>query len=296
MKFYIVTPAYNALHWLQGCVRSVADQVGGDVEVHHHVQDGGSADGTAAWLERWQQEHAGQPGYKLTYESVRDDGLYAAINTAWKKLPDDADITSHLNSDEQYLPGALAAVAERFTIKPYADMAVASYMVLDKEYRYICHRRTSRPTHVCSRIICQMMTCATFHRAASFRAHGVLFDASYRSLADVVFFRDILATSPRIIRMSDVFSSVYVVTGNNVSWSSLTREDKERIHGALPRWLVRLCPAIVKWNNLQHYLADFICKRPQGYAVYTSPGAQKRTERRIKRPLLRWGYRTTGEA
>ena len=139
------------------------------------------------------------------------------------------------------------------------------------------------------------MTCATFHRAAYFRSHGVLFDASYRSLADVVFFRDILAASPRIIRMSDVFASIYVVTGSNVSWSPLTREDKERIHGGLPRWLVRACPLIVKWNNAQHYLADFLNKCPQGYSVYIAEGAQERTEVRIKRPLLRWGYRTTGE-
>lgn len=41
MTFYIVTPAYNALSWLQRCIYSVADQVAEGVEVHHHIQDGG---------------------------------------------------------------------------------------------------------------------------------------------------------------------------------------------------------------------------------------------------------------
>ena len=34
MKFYIVTPTYNALSWLERSVRSVADQVGQGVASH----------------------------------------------------------------------------------------------------------------------------------------------------------------------------------------------------------------------------------------------------------------------
>ena len=109
MKFYIVTPAYNALQWLQGCVRSVADQVKEGVEVHHHVQDGGSTDGTPSWLKTWQEEHQGVSGYTFTFESAKDAGMYDALNMAWEKIPSDAGVTAHLNCDEQYLPGGIGA-------------------------------------------------------------------------------------------------------------------------------------------------------------------------------------------
>lgn len=295
MKFYIVTPAYNALHWLQGCVRSIADQVGAGVEVHHHIQDGASTDGTAAWLEAWQQQHAQTPGYKLTFESAPDKGLYDAINIAWKKMPLDADVTSHLNSDEQYLPGALSAVADELQRNPKADIAVASYMVLDKDYRYICHRRTSRPNKTISRVICQLITCATFHRAEVFRKRGVYFDPTYRSLADVVFYRDIMATSPKVLQLPHVFSSIYVVTGYNVSWSDITETDKARLYAELPAHLVKLCPFFVKWNNLQYFIADWLNKAPREYAVYHKTDTE-RTTRPIKQPRVRWGFRSEGES
>lgn len=114
MKFYIVTPAYNALSWLQRCIYSVADQVAEGVEVHHHIQDGGSSDGTPEWLENWQQEHASSPGYTFTYESGKDAGMYDALNKAWEKTPSDAAVTAHLNSDESTFPVPLKPSQRRF--------------------------------------------------------------------------------------------------------------------------------------------------------------------------------------
>lgn len=294
MKFYIVTPAYNALHWLQGCVRSIADQVCDGIEVHHHVQDGASTDGTAAWLEAWQQQHADTPGYKLTFESVPDAGLYDAINIAWKKMPDDADITAHLNSDEQYLPGALAAVAAEMTNRPDIDMAIASYMVLDKNCRYICHRRPPFPLRTISRVICQIITCSCFHRADVFRQKKVFFDASYKSLADVVFFYDMLLTSPKILRMPEIFASLFVLTGSNVSWSDETKKDKTRLYDTLPAYLTSMCPLFVKWNNITLLLSDFMNKSPREISLYL-PGEHQRSVKAIKTPRARWGCRVTGE-
>ena len=46
MKFWIVTPSYNHLDFLKLAIMSVADQVRSDIQVHHHIQDGNSSDGT----------------------------------------------------------------------------------------------------------------------------------------------------------------------------------------------------------------------------------------------------------
>jgi len=57
VRFIIITPSLNQLDFLRRCVASVRDQVtegsahgAEDIEVHHHIQDGGSTDGTVEWL------------------------------------------------------------------------------------------------------------------------------------------------------------------------------------------------------------------------------------------------------
>lgn len=293
MKFYIVTPAYNALQWLQGCVRSIADQVCDSVEVHHHVQDGGSSDGTQAWLEAWQLEHATTPGYKLTFESCKDEGLYDAINRAWRKLPDDADITAHLNADEQYLPDVLAAVAAKAQEHPEADLITTAHIVLDKDLRYICHRRPAFPNKYFSRLLTQIITNTCFYKASSFRARNIYFDCSYRSLGDLIFFRDIMETNPRILRLPQLFSSTFVVTGNNVSWTEVSKIERQRIQEGLSRLSVKLVPMCIKGSNALCRLSDICNSPPCEYAVYT--GIQnERTSFPIDAPTASWKMRSNG--
>lgn len=294
MKFYIVTPAYNALQWLQGCVRSIADQVCGTVEVHHHVQDGGSTDGSQAWLDAWQQEHARTPGYKLTYESGKDAGLYDAINIGWRKLPDDADIVAHLNADEQYLPNVLAAVAEKVAANPDVDLFTTAHIVLDKDLRYICHRRPAFPNKYFSRLLTQIITNTCFHRAESFRKRNIYFDCSYRSLGDLIFFRDIMETNPRVLRIPNLFGSIFVVTGSNVSWTSISKSERERIQEPLSRFTVRLIPWCIKLSNALCRLSDAFNKPPREYAVYAGEQV-KRSPIPIHCPSACWKMRSVGE-
>lgn len=138
------------------------------IQVHHHIQDGGSNDGTVQWLEMWKLSHSGLDHYTFTYESKKDEGMYDAINKAWEKMPSDADVTAHLNSDEQYLPFALSDIAREFVKHPNAEVAIGTYIVVDAQGRYICHRRPIKPKRWISRTVCEIITCACFHRVSSF--------------------------------------------------------------------------------------------------------------------------------
>ncbi|HSR87710.1 MAG TPA: hypothetical protein VLL07_02055 [Pontiella sp.] len=139
MKFHIVTPALNQRAFLRRCVASVRDQaregvghrvlgVGAEsveasckqaslsgnptstsnfnlqtpnLSVHHHIQDGGSTDGTREFLEKFrfevdglksevagqraegQQAYSQQPiadSYSFSFKSERDSGMYDALN------------------------------------------------------------------------------------------------------------------------------------------------------------------------------------------------------------------------
>ncbi len=295
MKFYIVTPAFNALHWLQGCVRSIADQVCDSVEVHHHVQDGGSSDGTQTWLESWQQEHADTPGYQLTFESGKDAGLYDAINIGWRKLPDDADIVAHLNADEQYLPDVLASIASEAEKHPDVDLFTTAHIVLDKNLRYICHRRPAFPNKYSSRVHIQIITNTCFHRAVGFRKRNIYFDCSYRSLGDLLFFREVMNTNPCVRRLPSLFGSTFVVTGSNVSWADVTEIERQRLFGNMPTIAAKFRPLSIKLNGLISRIVDILHSPPRQYAIYVGE-RETREMFEIKSPTSSWKMRTVGQS
>ena len=295
MKFYIVTPTFNALYWLERCVRSVADQAGEGVEVHHHVQDGGSADGTPAWLEEWQREHQACPDYTFTYESGKDAGMYDAINQAWAKLPSDAAVTAHLNSDEQYLPGALKGVAEAFLEHSRAEIVLGTYIIVDADSRYICHRRPVMPARWRSQTVCEIITCSCFHKVETFIRHGIRFDTSYRALADLVFYRNIVNSTPRFCVQAGLITSMFTVTGDNLAWSETSRREWEEEMARLPWYRVRLHTAFARINNLLRFLVDFLCTTPKTYDIYM-PDSSGRSRHQIKRATARWGCRTVADS
>lgn len=291
MKFYIVTPTFNSLSWLQRCMRSVADQAGEGVDIHHHVQDGGSEDGTPCWLEKWQKEHAATPGYVFTYESRKDAGMYDAINCAWDKMPSDADVTAHLNSDEQYLPGALKGVAEAFEARPEAEIVLGTYIILDANSRYICHRRPVYPARWRSRTVCEIITCSCFHKVDSFQRHGIRFNTRYKAIADMVFYRQIVNVAPVFCLQPQLITSTFTVTGTNLAWTETSQREWQSEMAAMP-WYVSLRH---RWaasiNNVLRMMINWRCAPPQEYRVYM-PESIGRVLYVVKLPTSRWGMRT----
>lgn len=294
MKFYIVTPTFNALSWLERCVRSVADQAGEGVEVHHHVQDGGSGDGTPAWLEEWQREHLDIPGYTFTYESAKDAGMYDAINLAWEKIPSDAAVTAHLNSDEQYLPGALKGVAAAFETNARAEIVLGTYIIVDADSRYICHRRPVHPARWRSQTVCEIITCSCFHKVEPFARHSIRFNLKYRALADLVFYRSIVEISPAYCVQPELITSIFTVTGENLAWSESSQNEWNEEMKSLP-WYINLWHCVAyRWSNALRLISDLLCKTPGEYSIYMSHGTEREI-RHIGKPTARWGMRTESE-
>lgn len=288
MKFYIVTPAYNSISWLKCCIRSVADQVEEGIEVHHHIQDGASSDTTPEWLHSWQQEHAGIQGYTFTYESKRDAGMYDALNQAWEKLPSDADITAHLNCDEQYLPHALKGIAAGFQRAPKADVVLASFFVVDKEGRYICHRRPIHPLKWVSRVSCEIATCSCFHKVETFTRHGIRFDTRYRSIADMVMYRDMVEADLQFYEMPELFVSSFAITGNNLAWTSVTQKDWTLFTSETPllkSWFNRNIP--YRYSGVRRILMELFHKSPRQYDVYTNKSLTRNLFH-IEKPSPQW--------
>ena len=177
MKFSIITPSFRSSAWLKLCIASVADQQGAPFE--HIVQDSCSDDGTLDWLPQ-------DPRVKTFVE--KDDGMYDAVNRGYRRAT--GDILAYLNCDEQYLPGALAAVEHFFNARPEVEVALAGSIVTDGDGRYLCHRHSLVPSpyHVWYRF--PLLTSGIFIRRRSFMnaasistpagAISVIFTGSWR--------------------------------------------------------------------------------------------------------------------
>lgn len=287
MKFYIVTPTYNAFDWLKRAIRSVADQVGEGVEVHHHVQDGGSKDGTQLWLEEWQRRHQDTPGYLFTYESCPDKGMYDALNHAWDKMPEDADVTAHLNSDEQYLPGAFGAVKAEFEKRGDADMITATFIVLNPDESYHCHYRPVKPTVWRSLPECMIRSSSCFHNAGSFRRHGVRFDTAYRIISDRVFFVDILKTNPRVYAVPELITSTDAMTGTNLAWSSRLQDEERYYRASVPQVVIWTGWFTRRAVNFWRRVVDRFCVPPHEVSIYLKDDSF-RTVQVVENPTCRW--------
>lgn len=107
MKVTIVTATLNAAATVSACVRSVAAQE--EVDVEQLIVDGGSTDGTLAAVRA-----CGSPFVRVVAET--DAGVYHAFNRGLALAS--GDIIAFLNADDQYLPGALTAVARAFAANP----------------------------------------------------------------------------------------------------------------------------------------------------------------------------------
>lgn len=121
LKISIVMPTLNQRRFIEQSVRSVLDQVGG-FHLELIVVDGVSTDGTVEFL-----RSVDDP--RLSWTSGRDGGQSEAINRGLARAS--GAVVAWLNSDDLYLPGALATVAGVFSKEPGTQWAVGRCLIID---------------------------------------------------------------------------------------------------------------------------------------------------------------------
>jgi len=120
-RIAIVTPSFNHARYLSATIDSILGQ--NYPNLHYHVQDGASVDGTLELLQG--------RGDSISWRSKPDEGQAHAINIGFADV--DCDIMAYLNSDDMLLPGTLAYVANFFLARPEIDIAYGHRVFIDRE-------------------------------------------------------------------------------------------------------------------------------------------------------------------
>jgi glycosyltransferase involved in cell wall biosynthesis len=277
MKFSIITPSFRNSAWLKLCIASVADQQG--VEVEHIVQDSCSDDGTQDWLPQDQRVHA---------YIEKDQGMYDAVNRGYRRAT--GDILAYLNCDEQYLPGALAAVQQFFEAHPRVEVLLAGSIITDGDGKYICHRHAlvPSPRHIWFRF--PVLTSSIFIRRSVVAERKIFFDTRWRDLGDFHWMRALMEAKVPIAK-SDVFTSTFADTGENMNLKPNAIRESKETKKMIPFWLKRLRPLWILNHRLRRLLAGHFRMPATSYAIYTKQSPAQRVTIPVPKPTAVWWNR-----
>jgi glycosyltransferase involved in cell wall biosynthesis len=274
LRFSIITPSFRNSEWLKLCVASVADQ---GVAHEHIVQDAGSDDGTLDWL-------AGDERVKLFVE--KDKGMYDAMNRGLRRAR--GQILASLNCDEQYLPGALSAVWDFFERHPEVEVVFGDFVVVDGEGGYLFHRKVQTPLkyHTWVSHLPTFM-CATFFRRSLIQEHGLLFDPALRDVGDGEWMLRLLRRRTRMAVLRR-FTSVFTMTGANMSAGENARREARAMAQSAPGWARRLKWLLVLQHRLRRLAGGIYFQKPFAYALYTRTSPERRVSHEVARPVFQW--------
>jgi glycosyltransferase involved in cell wall biosynthesis len=116
----IVTPSFNQARFLEQTIRSVLEQETPSLE--YFVIDGGSTDSSVEIIKRYEGRLAG-------WVSEKDKGQADAINKGFRQAH--GEIVAWLNSDDFYVPGAIARAVKAFEQNPDAGLVYGNVLSVD---------------------------------------------------------------------------------------------------------------------------------------------------------------------
>ncbi|MCX8157765.1 MAG: glycosyltransferase [Verrucomicrobiae bacterium] len=270
MRFSIITPSFRSGAWLKLCIASVADQT---VPHEHLVQDAGSDDGTLDWLLQDSRVQA---------FVEKDQGMYDAINRGLRRAR--GEYLAYLNCDEQYLPGALAAVTDYFDRHPQTDVLLADAIIVNPQGEYLCHRQalTPRRAHTWVSGNLSLLTCATFFRRRLLE-RGLYFNPAYRDLGDAEWVLRLIDAGVRFDCLPLV-TTAFTDTGENMNLKPNARRERALLQASAPAWARWLRPLIILHHRWRRLWAGHYFVPPCTYAIYTRQSPERRVTFHVARP------------
>ena len=261
MFFSIVTPTFKQPEWLRLCAASVADQAG--VRIEHIIQDGGDGEGLE-WLEA-------MPCARLFVEP--DCGMYDALTKGIPKA--NGDIIAHLNSDEQYLPGALELVNRFFIENPEIEVVFSDAILIDADGKPLSYRRIVLPLRSHT-MACHLgtLTCSTFFRR-SVVERGLSYKGDWKDVGDAAL---VLSWLDAGVKMAAIHRplAVFTFTGANRSRGKTAKEEGNLFRPQGPAQCMMHPAFIAAQHRVRKLLAGAYRRRNLSVEIFTLSSPARR--------------------
>ena len=214
----IVMPSYQQAAFLEEAIGSVLAQ--GDAVTQFIVLDGGSTDGSREIIER----HADRIDF---WRSEPDGGQANAIAEGLAMA--EGDVVTWLNSDDALLPGAAAAMLERFAADPDLGLLEGDTVVVDEASRVLrCDRRAGPSAAWMRHGYLRIHQPSTFFRRRVYEAVGGL-DRSLQCVMDTDLWYRLLPAAPaaRLERYVGVHRVHPQAKGEAERWRARYRAERD---------------------------------------------------------------------
>ncbi|MBL8001946.1 MAG: glycosyltransferase [Flavobacteriales bacterium] len=288
MQISVITPSYNMLAYIKRCRASVADQQG--VEVEHIVADGGSNDGTPAWLASAAtpiepQRPQPVPGSSFRYFSGRDAGMYDALNKGFDTAS--GEVVAWLNCDEQYLEGTLARVREVFAADPKLDVLFGGALLVRPDGSLLAARKPypARYAYIATSHLYNL-SCGMFFRRRIWQG-DLRFDTRFRNLGDHDLVLRMLKKGLRTRTLAMPLSA-FAFTGGNLSWSEGAQREAVQLRNEAPAWARALRLPLNALRVTEKLLNGAYTHGPVDYALYEGDGSGARRRFHVEKVSTKW--------
>ncbi len=228
-KITVVTPSYNQAKYLDETLRSVLSQRD---QIHEFfVLDGGSTDGSVDIIRRYAER--GGIDY---WHSQKDKGQSDAIHQGFTRAT--GDYLAWLNSDDLFMPNALARVRQALEKNPHWDALTSYHVRIDADSRIISMHRIPRESPRMARWGVHHISQQTcFFRKSLYDRLGGL-DLSLHTAMDTELWL-------RMFQANAVFGHIpaYLAAfrihqeGKGSSWIDEYAQEKITVHAKYPQFL-----------------------------------------------------------
>lgn len=204
-----------------------------------------------------------------------DTGMYDAITKGFDRIcaeHPEVEILSWLNSDEQYLGGAIDIVAEYFEKHPDVDVVYGDYIQLDAEGAPCSIRREISPRlFYLVHGVNYIMSCTVFMRRRVWE-QGIKLDTSYKFVADKKLYVENLRKGYCFVHLS-LLLGAYTATGENLSLQQkATLQEQARLRGELGSWCAPMRKLVRMLRCVKKLLCGCYSKNPVAFSYFDLAG------------------------
>ncbi len=196
-------------------------------------------------------------------------------------------IIAHLNSDEQYLPGALKLVKEFFDAHPEIEVIFGDAILIDAEAKPLSYRRIILPrrSHTIGCHLGTLSCCTFFRRTVVDR--GLSYTSEWRQIGDAAL---VLSWLDAGVKMATIHRSlaVFTFTGVNMFTGSEAREERARLREKSSLGPLAISPLLAIQHRLRKLLHGAYQARDIEIEIFTRESPGKRRKIRADKLGFSW--------